>query len=77
MLRNFVQYFEEYYNQDALVLWFKTMVGVTVLNVPYYLPEVQGGAKLLSTILALGSGSIGFVLLCFKLWDELRKRFRK
>ena len=74
MLRQFVHYFEEYYNQDSFIFSLKTLFGVVVLNIPQYLPEVQGGAKLISTILALGSGSIGFVLLCFKLYDEVKKR---
>lgn len=77
MLRHILDYFYEYYNQDSLVLTTKTLFGVIILNIPQYLPELQGGAKLISAILAVGSGAIGFTLLCFKLWDELKKRFKK
>lgn len=67
----------EYYHQDALVMWFKTFTAMIVLNIPQYLPEVQGGVKLVTTIVGLGSAVLGFALMCFKMYDELKKRFKK
>lgn len=77
MLRHLLTYFEEYYHQDALVFWIKTTIGMTVLNIPQYLPEVQGGAQLFTKIIGVGSASLGFVLLCFKFYDEVVKRIKR
>lgn len=77
MLRNLVSYFQEYYNQDALVFWFKTTAGMVVLNVPQYLPEVQGIAKLISVVGGSISAILGLSLLILKTHDEVSKRFNK
>lgn len=76
-MRHVLTYLHEYYNQDALVMWGKTFVAMIVLNIPQYMPEVQGGVKLVTTIVGLGSALLGFTLMCFKMYDELKKRFKK
>lgn len=77
MLRHFITYFEEYYHQDALVFWVKTTIGMTVLNVPQYLPELQEGAQLFTKVIGVGSAILGFTLLCFKFYDEVKKRIKR
>jgi hypothetical protein len=77
MLRSLLDYFNEYYNQDAVMLWGKTFAAMFVLNIPQYMPEVQGGAKLITTIVGLGSAVLGFVLIVFRFIDEVKKRTKK